>query len=84
MEIVMVAVFGKFSLSHCMSSVALESSHKRSFDVPFAFSRTSGRSVFTKLLFFSDSHSSWWSRQACSKILMALRNGGKLRLQYLA
>lgn len=36
MEIV-VAMFGKYYLSQWMSSVALESSHKRSFDVPFAF-----------------------------------------------
>lgn len=51
MEIVMGAMSGKVSASHCMSSVALEGSHKRSSDPLFAFPLTSGRSTFPRLLF---------------------------------
>lgn len=84
MEVAMAAVVGKSNASHCVGSAALESSHKRGFDVLFAFSLTSGRSVFTKLLFFTGDCSNWWSRLACRGKITALRTGGKLRLQCLA
>lgn len=84
MEIVMVAMSGKVSASHCMSSVTLGGSHKRSFDPLFAFPLTSGRSTFPRLLFLIGNCSNGWARLDCSGIIMVLRTGGKLRLRCLA
>lgn len=59
---ILVAVFGKYDLSHCRSSVAPEISHKRSFDVPFASFSHIWEIHVTQLLFFIEDSRNWCSR----------------------